>query len=53
MFSGVATARDEFGFEVALIPHSLEITGPSVEKEGGLVNVETAVTTKYVERLVR
>ncbi len=53
MVSGVATARDELEFEVALIPHPLKITGLSVEKEGCLVNVETAVTAKYVERLVR
>lgn len=47
------TAIDEGGFEVALIPHTLEITGLTAKKEGGLVNVETDVIAKYIERLMR
>lgn len=47
------TAIDEGGFEVALIPHTLEITGLEAKKEGGLVNVETDVIAKYIERLMR
>lgn len=47
------TAIDEGGFEVALIPHTLEVTGLTAKKEGGLVNVETDVIAKYIERLMR
>jgi riboflavin synthase len=40
-------------FEIALIPHSAERTTLGGLRPGDLVNVETDVLAKYVERLVR
>jgi len=40
-------------FEVALIPHTAERTTLGALAPGDLVNVETDVVAKYVERLVR
>ncbi len=40
-------------FEVALIPHTAERTTLGAVAPGDLVNVETDVLAKYVERLVK
>jgi riboflavin synthase len=45
-------AVDERGFEVALIPHTLEVTTLSGLRPGDAVNLEADVLAKYVERLV-
>jgi len=39
-------------FEVGLIPHTLEVTVLGVRRPGDVVNLETDVIAKYVERLV-
>lgn len=39
-------------FEVALVPHTLEVTTLGVLREGDPVNLEVDVLAKYVERLV-
>jgi riboflavin synthase len=44
---------DETGFEVALIPHTLEVTTLGLRNVGDTVNLETDVLAKYVEKLVR
>jgi riboflavin synthase len=43
---------DETGFEVALIPHTLEVTTLSELAPGSEVNLETDVLAKYVEKLL-
>jgi riboflavin synthase len=45
-------AVDETGFEVALIPHTLEVTTLDRLATGRSVNLETDVLAKYVERLL-
>ena len=40
-------------FEIALIPHTAERTTLGALASGDLVNVETDVLAKYVERLVK
>jgi riboflavin synthase len=45
-------AVDETGFEVALIPHTLEATTLSELAPGREVNLEADVLAKYVERLL-
>jgi riboflavin synthase len=45
-------AVDETGFEVALIPHTLEVTTLGDLTVGGAVNLETDVLAKYVEKLL-
>lgn len=45
-------AVDEAGFEVALIPHTLEVTTLGELTVGGDVNLETDVLAKYVEKLL-
>ena len=45
-------AVDETGFEVALIPHTLEATTLSRLHPGDTVNLEADVLAKYVERLL-
>lgn len=40
------------GFEVALIPHTLETTTLGLRKPGDLVNLETDIVAKYVGRLL-
>lgn len=47
----VAATTDE-GFEVALIPHTLEVTTLGLRKPGDTVNLEMDVLAKYVERLL-
>jgi riboflavin synthase len=52
---GVSLTLVEVGrtaFQVALIPHSLSVTGLGSLKKGSKVNVEVDVLAKYVERLV-
>ena len=45
-------AIDGSGFEVALIPHTLEVTTLSGLAPGAPVNLEVDVLAKYVERLL-
>ena len=45
-------AVDETGFEVALIPHTLEVTTLGELTAGDDVNLETDVLAKYVEKLL-
>jgi riboflavin synthase len=45
-------AVDETGFEVALIPHTLEVTTLGDLTTGDAVNLETDVLAKYVEKLL-
>ena len=45
-------AVDDDGFEVALIPHTLEATTLGTLEPGAPVNVEVDVLAKYVEKLV-
>jgi riboflavin synthase len=47
----VAGLTDD-GFEVALIPHTLEITNLGLRRTGDQVNLEMDVLAKYVERLL-
>ncbi len=46
------TAADDAGFEVALIPHTLEVTVLGRRALGDTVNLEVDVLAKYVERLL-
>lgn len=46
-------ATDHDGFEVALIPHTLEVTGLGAAAAGDRVNVELDVIAKYAEKLLR
>lgn len=39
-------------FEVALIPHTMEVTTLGLRKEGDQVNLEVDIIAKYVERLL-
>jgi riboflavin synthase len=41
------------GFDVALIPHTLEVTTLGLLKPGDTVNLEVDVLAKYVERLLK
>lgn len=43
---------DDAGFEVVLIPHTLEVTVLGARGEGDRVNLEVDVLAKYVERLM-
>lgn len=45
-------ALDRDGFEVALIPHTLEVTTLGASSPGDAVNLEADVLAKYVERLL-
>ncbi len=42
----------ETSFDVALIPHTLEVTTLGLRKPGDVVNLEVDVLAKYVERLL-
>ena len=44
---------DERAFEVSLIPHTMGVTNFGEKRVGSLVNIETDVIAKYVERLMR
>jgi len=46
------TALDEESFEVALVPHTLEVTTLGSLAPGDEVNLEADVLAKYVERLL-
>jgi riboflavin synthase len=46
-------AVDEDGFEVALIPHTLEVTTLGKLEPGDSVNLEADVLAKYAEKLLR
>ena len=46
-------ALTEDGFEVSLIPETLERTTLGNTEEGGRVNLEFDVVARYVERLIR
>lgn len=43
---------NEQGFEVAIIPHTREVTTLGSKEQGDRVNVEVDVLAKYVERLL-
>jgi riboflavin synthase len=43
---------DDYGFEVVLIPHTLQVTTMGALAVGDEVNVEVDVLAKYVERLL-
>ena len=45
-------AIDDAGFEVALIPHTIEHTALSQVKAGDAVNLEVDLVARYVERLL-
>jgi len=47
------TASDSEGFEVAIIPHTLEVTNFSAFKLGDEVNLEADIISKYVESHVK
>jgi riboflavin synthase len=47
------TGLDEETFEVALVPHTLEVTTLGALRPGDPVNLETDVLAKYVEKLIR
>jgi riboflavin synthase len=40
------------GFDVAVIPHTLEVTNLGAKQPGGQINLEVDVLAKYVERLL-
>ena len=42
----------EDGFDVAVIPHTLEVTNLGAKQPGDPVNLEVDVLAKYVERLL-
>ena len=46
-------ARDDSGFAVALIPHTLEVTTLGELGPGSPVNLEVDVLAKYVDKLTR
>jgi riboflavin synthase len=45
-------AVDGSGFEVALIPHTVEHTAFHALREGDAVNIEVDLLARYVERLL-
>jgi riboflavin synthase len=47
----VAAVHDD-GFEVAIIPHTMEVTTLGHKGTGDPVNLEVDITAKYVERLL-
>jgi len=47
----VAALTDE-GFDIALIPHTLQVTTLGLRRVGDLVNLEFDVVAKYVERML-
>ena len=59
MGSAVERARSGFplddaddAFQIALIPHTLEVTSFSDASDGDAVNLEVDILAKYVERLL-
>jgi riboflavin synthase len=47
------TALDDEAFEVALVPHTLEVTTLGGLQPGDSVNLEVDILAKYVEKLIR
>jgi riboflavin synthase len=47
----VSALSDEW-FEVALIPHTLEVTTLGERRAGDPVNVEVDILAKYVQRMI-
>jgi riboflavin synthase len=47
----VASLHDD-GFDVAVIPHTLEVTNLGTKQPGARINLEVDVLAKYVERLL-
>jgi riboflavin synthase len=47
------TGLDEETFDVALVPHTLEVTTLGALRPGDPVNLEADVLAKYVEKLIR
>ena len=47
------TRLDAATFEVALVPHTLEVTTLGALRPGDAVNLEVDVLAKYVEKLIR
>jgi riboflavin synthase len=47
------TAVADDSFEVALVPHTLEVTTLGSLKPGDAVNLEADLLAKYVEKLIR
>ena len=47
------TTLADGAFEVALVPHTLEVTTLGSLTPGALVNLEVDVLAKYVEKLIR
>ncbi|MDH5373895.1 MAG: riboflavin synthase [Acidimicrobiia bacterium] len=45
-------AVDQDEFEIALIPHTLDVTTLGIRKPGSRVNLEVDVIAKYVERMM-
>jgi len=45
-------AIDDEGFEIALVPHTLEVTTLGALAPGDAVNLEVDLLAKYVERLL-
>ena len=43
---------DTQNFSVSLIPHTREVTNFKFKRVGSLVNIETDILAKYVERLI-
>lgn len=46
------TAVSATGFEVSIIPHTLKLTTLGYKNVGDLVNIETDILGKYIERLM-
>jgi riboflavin synthase len=47
------TGLDQETFEVALVPHTLEVTTLGALEPGDSVNLEADILAKYVEKLIR
>lgn len=47
-----AASRDDSGFRVAVIPHTLSITTLHLKRPGDKVNLEADIIAKYVERFI-
>ena len=43
---------DDTGFEVALVPHTVEHTAFHALRKGDAVNIEVDLLARYVERLI-
>lgn len=47
-----AASRDDSGFTVAVVPHTLSVTTLHLKRPGDAVNLEADIIAKYVERFV-